>query len=402
MMGTMFGGCTKKRWLLLGAFAFWAVGCVSGSDGNGENCVGKCDDPSQESDVPFLGDDVNAPDPGTWNCQATLLAYHPDAMAVGDCALVPGLGINELVLLGSNYAQVNATLGNPGEPSEIEHHRSYMGGMLQITFGDLNLNGDVDDEDPVIAISVSGDFGGTTDSGIGLDIPRNDLEELYTPDTIIDLPPLPPFHGGVGHISYTGGMSLSFDETDMVSGIILHRAYNVVSDGIFDPTEATVQLASTEIRCGDGREGGEDGSPPSDYEDILDAPDFRGHLTVEVSIADVDLSLDMYPMLGINFVRVVEIRKGFLGTENPNELALVILSPPYGGETAEGIRIGSKKALVETELRLTFEKTDELVGFTIHIYKTSSDKRLGVVYTNNGTNPDDEAVLLLLNMTEEL
>ncbi|MBR58462.1 MAG: hypothetical protein CMH54_10625 [Myxococcales bacterium] len=402
MMVAMDSGIQRQSWWLLGVVLLFALSCAADPTGNADNCVGKCDDPYQESDVPFLGDDVNTPDPGEWDCQGTLLSYHPNAMGEGDCALIPGIGIENLVLLGSNYAQVKATLGSPGEATSIEQNRSYMGDMLQLTYGDLNLNGTVDDEDPVIAIAVSGHFGGTTDTGIGLGIGREDLDALYTPDATIDLPELPPFHDGIGHISYTGGLSVLVDGDDVATGIILHRAYNVAADGSFDPFEGTVELASTAIRCGDGREGGESGSSPYVYESILDAPDFRGQMTVEVSIADVDLSLDMYSMLGINFVRVVEIRKGFLGTETPNELAMVILSPPYSGQTAEGIRIGSKKWLVESALDLDFEKTDELIGFTIHIYMTSSGKRLGVVYTNDGISTDDEAILFLLNMTKEL
>jgi hypothetical protein len=103
-------------------------------------------------------------------------------------------------------------------------------------------------------------------------------------------------------------------------------------------------------------------------------------------------------MLGLTFVRVLEIKKGILGTERPNELMMVMISPPYAGSSTNQVPLGLSKHTVESQMGLLFKEITEQFGFQIHSYEIPDGHPFGVLYNNDGLSDSDEALVYFLNM----
>jgi len=408
--------------LLLSLLLLW--GCAPNDTANTFGpCVGKCDGSAVDTDGDGVFDDVElhyGMDPlsrdtdldgiedgfesidGDANCDGLIDPLDPASGPATDCTLYPGVGVGDLVQIGDSYEQVRAVFLEEGLVQELESNRAFLEGRLQISFGDLNLDGVVDPDDPVVAITAMPGFSGSTLDGLGTDLERESVQSTLQysdliPEHSMVLPDFPPVNGGEALLFYTQGFGLLFND-EIVSSITIHKAYGIVPDGLIDPEGASLDIGGTQLQCGDGREGGEPGASQDFYISILGPPDFTGAYSVKVPFATVFLELDFYTFLGLTLVRVVEIKKGILGTERPEEVVMVIVSPPYAGSTTLGIDLGSPKGLVESGHGMAFEAIEEMLGFSIFKYELTNGRPFGVLYENEGATSDDGALLFLLNM----
>jgi hypothetical protein len=411
--------------MFLSLFALLGLHCSTGGALNpGEQCIGKCDgaeidtdedgvfdevelsyglDPNYfDSDGDGLSDGAEALDQDS-DCDGVIDPLDPDFGPATDCSLYPGEGVGDLVRLGDTYQSLRTIFLEDGVVQDIDSNRLFLDGRLQISFGDLNLDGVLSPEDPVIAITAMQGFSGRLWGEIHTGISRDEMISLdesldLEMEHIMVLPPFPPMGGGEAHLNYTGGFGLLFGFDGILSTITIHHKYPMIPDGDFSPKDATINLGGTVIQCGDGREGGEVGSSQSEYIASLGPPDFSAQTSFKVSIATVTVSLDFYTMLGLTFIRILEIKKPFLGTEYPDELMMVLISPPYAGSSVTHVPIGLSKQVIESEMGLVFKEITEQLGFQIHTYEIPDGHPFGVLYNNDGQADSDEALVFFLNM----
>jgi len=331
------------------------------------------------------------------DCDGLVEYLDPDPSLATDCAVYPGDRVGDLVWLGESWNAVRQRLGD-GVGDALE--RGYLDGRLSITFGDSDLDGAITGDDPVLMITVQDGFTGQTPSAIALGASRDEVEQQNPADHSASLPAVGPFPGGDIGFYYGRGLWLAYDANAVVERITVVSPYGFAPDGTWDPVAGTVQIADVTLLAGDGREDKVEGSPASLHRGALGEPEFRAADSFEVSIADVDVVLDFYVGLGVEVTWVDYIKLGFFGSEDPDELIAILLFPPFSGQTPEGVGIGDSKSVVESQLGLDFVETTEFAGFVVHVYDVAQDRRLGVVYANDGASDGDAALGFVVNMPD--
>ncbi len=323
----------------------------------------------------------------------------PDLRDIGSgpassCEILPGIGLGDFVALGDNFDTV-ADLFPGYENGQTPFEIRIFEGRVGITFGDANMSRELDGGDPVVSVSAGNGYPAAITNGFELGSSREAIETQMAPEHRAVIPWNALFPSGDLSFYYTGGITLAYDsDTSSLNEIIVHHIYPVIPDGVLDLDMGTMAMASKEIVCGNGRDSAPEGSSPSDILELFGAPDYSGTSTLEVSIADVKIRYYFYHYLGVAFVVVEEIDKGWLGTETPNELLSVIAFTPFSGITVEGLGIGDGQEAFDIA-PFEFVKETKLEGYPTSSYKTESGRLFGLVLS------DDNKVLgIALNLPE--
>ena len=336
------------------------------------------------------------------DCDGLVEFRDSDSGPASDCTVYPGQGVGNFVNLGDLLATVKTVFDFEPEPNSAEFSIMLLDDNLRVRFADINFNSILDDEDKVLSITVLNTFSGSTAEGLRLGQLKDNIEGRDPPEASVSFPASDNFEGGILSLYYTKGFSITFNEsTNKSSMISVFRIYPLVPNGSFNPENGTVEIGNILLQCGDGQEGGEIGSSPNDYINILGQPDYTIEREVQISIAEVLVKMDFYTFFGIEFNWIDAIDIPISESQDPDELTAVFLFPPFIGKTQEGLGIGSLKSELESGLGLNLNSTGDFEGNSIFIYKTRSDKLLGVIYANNGQNETDGAVAFVLNYPKE-
>jgi hypothetical protein len=239
------------------------------------------------------------------------------------------------------FATVKAKLGN-GTRSAAQNTRSYEWSLannvqLTIWFGNTNLDGDddppadVDANDEVLWIAVTGGYLGKTTRAVGLGTDRATVEAMApmgygAPENTVDLT-MPP--GVLGNY-FTQGIYLAYDANNLVRTVTISRAYNTTPNADIQVDDARLDFALGPIS---GFHNLQPGTNQAQILNVLGYPDGEGDAN--------NFHVWSYAFLGIELF--------FFGSQN-DIFFLTIHSPYYGPLDNSNIGLGSTRVDFEAQL----------------------------------------------------
>lgn len=309
----------------------------------------------------------------------------PDSGMIAGEDLSPGQHVTfreGRVALGQTFAAVKQTLGPPARRTAGNTNRSYewmLAGGAQVTvwFANTNLDNDdqppadVDDTDVVLWIAVTGTFGGTTPTGLGLGSTRAAFE------TALGVSPnLVPIMDPMGTLAtwYTRGILVAFDPNDTARTITISKAYAREPNGEIDIVGGELDFGMGSVLRTGTLLGG--GTSMNDVRTLLGPPDVEGEVPLGTGAQQIMLRLFTYSFIGLEI----------FFTYNGRTALFTSVHAPYYGETGAGTPgLGATRTAFEAHLtQLGFAPAVESNAQPgVFCYKLNDNRAVGATYSSD-------------------
>ena len=311
----------------------------------------------------------------------------PDAAAPVDGSTVPGpselapgshvMVDGRRVAIGDVFSQVQRVLGAGARAGRAEARSySYQVGAttLDVWFANSNLDADdnapndVDDDDEVLWIAVSGAFAGRTPDGLGSQSERSAVEMVHgaSPrETPLEAP-----EQGTLATYYTSGFLVAYDTGDRVRTYTVCRTYPREPSGILAVSQGTVDFGGGAVITGGQTE-------EARVVQVLGTPDAQGQVRFT---ANVSLKLLSYSFIGIEV---------WIGSITGRAFFVSVHSPYYGRTAAAATSAGlgtSRTDFLDFLAREGFGAGSQSTASmnVVCYHNPASGKYLGVSYATGG------------------
>jgi len=290
--------------------------------------------------------------------------------------------------------QVRAALWEDGSlVPDATYTMSFLGDRLWVAGIDVNGSKSFDGPDHVLSVIARPGLDAQTPQGLRVGSTQAEVRAgLGEPDHSEVLAASEGFEGGRVDEYFGLGLFVNYGPDDLARAITVTRVYSA-PDGSFDPVAGTLTYGGTTIYLGNGLSTGD---AQAVHRAAVGEPDWPSGFERVVETGgdpvSVQFYVDSYRIQGLEFIGVDTVA----GVYERDRLVLVALYPFYYGQAADGLRIGSPKSALDAAYGAPTVVQDPAWTGVLYVY-TAGTRELGALFTDDGQDADDTAVMLLLN-----